>query len=165
MSRRLIGRTIPSQGACIMVETDDLMRGVARSCNRPGLPKFMEEMSRIYEMHVYTMGTRNYAEAIVKAVDPDGKYFGGRIVSRDENGSEFYQTVSQVVYSTVHLALDSPVPDQQASTPRICNVYSPPTRAWWLSSMIDQTFGAMYQTWSKSYHVSLFPKRDKLHPL
>lgn len=45
-------------------------------------------MSELYEMHVYTMGTRNYADAIVKAVDPEGKYFAGRILSRDENGSE-----------------------------------------------------------------------------
>ena len=48
----------------------------------------MEEMSRLYEMHVYTMGTRSYADAIVKAVDPDGRFFGGRILSRDESGSE-----------------------------------------------------------------------------
>jgi RNA polymerase II subunit A-like phosphatase len=45
-------------------------------------------MSALYEMHVYTMGTRSYADAIVKAVDPEGKYFGGRILSRDESGSE-----------------------------------------------------------------------------
>jgi RNA polymerase II subunit A-like phosphatase len=52
--------------------------------------RFMEDMSRIYEMHVYTMGTRTYANAIVKAVDPEGIYFGGRILSRDESGSESF---------------------------------------------------------------------------
>jgi hypothetical protein len=41
-----------------------------------------------YEMHVYTMGTRAYAEEVCKAIDPDGKFFGGRILSRDESGSE-----------------------------------------------------------------------------
>lgn len=40
-------------------------------------------------MHVYTMGTRSYADAICRAVDPDGKIFGGRILSRDESGSEY----------------------------------------------------------------------------
>jgi RNA polymerase II subunit A-like phosphatase len=41
-----------------------------------------------YEMHVYTMGTRAYAEEVCKAIDPDGKIFCGRVLSRDESGSE-----------------------------------------------------------------------------
>jgi RNA polymerase II subunit A-like phosphatase len=45
-------------------------------------------MSKIYEMHVYTMGTRSYANAICKIIDPEAKIFGGRILSRDESGSE-----------------------------------------------------------------------------
>lgn len=57
---------------------------------RPGLQKFLDEMSQLYEMHVYTMGTRTYADAIVKVIDPDGKIFGGRILSRDESGSKFF---------------------------------------------------------------------------
>jgi RNA polymerase II subunit A-like phosphatase len=44
-------------------------------------------MSQLYEMHVYTMGTRSYADAICKVIDPDGKIFGHRILSRDESGS------------------------------------------------------------------------------
>jgi RNA polymerase II subunit A C-terminal domain phosphatase len=40
-------------------------------------------------MHVYTMGTRAYAEEVCKAIDPDGKFFGGRILSRDESGSRY----------------------------------------------------------------------------
>jgi hypothetical protein len=39
-------------------------------------------------MHVYTMGTRAYAEEVCAAIDPDGKAFGGRVLSRDESGSE-----------------------------------------------------------------------------
>ncbi|ODN82478.1 RNA polymerase II subunit A domain phosphatase [Cryptococcus wingfieldii CBS 7118] len=54
---------------------------------RPGLQKFLDEMSELYEMHVYTMGTRTYADAICQVIDPDGKIFGGRILSRDESGS------------------------------------------------------------------------------
>ncbi|ORY28173.1 hypothetical protein BCR39DRAFT_535875 [Naematelia encephala] len=54
---------------------------------RPGLGAFMKAMSALYEMHVYTMGTRTYADAIVNIVDPDGTFFGGRILSRDESGS------------------------------------------------------------------------------
>ncbi|GMK53590.1 hypothetical protein CspeluHIS016_0101760 [Cutaneotrichosporon spelunceum] len=54
---------------------------------RPGLTEFLADMSKMYEMHVYTMGTRTYADAICKIIDPDGKIFGGRILSRDESGS------------------------------------------------------------------------------
>ena len=39
-------------------------------------------------MHVYTMGTRAYAIEVCKVIDPDGGLFGGRILSRDESGSE-----------------------------------------------------------------------------
>ncbi|KAJ8514480.1 hypothetical protein ONZ45_g7970 [Pleurotus djamor] len=54
---------------------------------RPGWKRFLEETSATYEMHVYTMGTRAYAEEVCAAIDPDRKYFGGRILSRDESGS------------------------------------------------------------------------------
>ncbi|BEJ13915.1 hypothetical protein CspHIS471_0310890 [Cutaneotrichosporon sp. HIS471] len=54
---------------------------------RPGLPEFLADLSKLYEMHVYTMGTRTYADAICHIIDPDGKIFGGRILSRDESGS------------------------------------------------------------------------------
>ncbi|KWU47543.1 hypothetical protein RHOSPDRAFT_14030 [Rhodotorula sp. JG-1b] len=54
---------------------------------RPGLPDFLKRIAEIYEMHVYTMGTRAYAIEVCKVIDPDGGLFGGRILSRDESGS------------------------------------------------------------------------------
>lgn len=71
---------------------DDGPRGVASRCNyyikmRPGLMEFLAKVAEIYELHVYTMGTRAYALNIAKIVDPDKKLFGDRIISRDENGS------------------------------------------------------------------------------
>ncbi|KAI9460489.1 hypothetical protein BJY52DRAFT_1118068 [Lactarius psammicola] len=54
---------------------------------RPGWQDFLSSVATKYEMHVYTMGTRAYAEEVCKAIDPDGKFFGGRILSRDESGS------------------------------------------------------------------------------
>ncbi|CED82134.1 TFIIF-interacting CTD phosphatases, including NLI-interacting factor [Phaffia rhodozyma] len=54
---------------------------------RPGLKEFLRSLSELYEMHVYTMGTRSYAEAVCRVIDPGGKIFGGRILSRDESGS------------------------------------------------------------------------------
>lgn len=54
---------------------------------RPGLPEFLSTLSEIYEMHIYTMGTRAYAENVAKIIDPQRKIFGDRILSRDESGS------------------------------------------------------------------------------
>ena len=54
---------------------------------RPGLKEFLNKISELYELHVYTMGTRAYALNIAKIVDPDKKLFGDRIISRDENGN------------------------------------------------------------------------------
>ncbi|KAG0273234.1 Carboxy-terminal domain (CTD) phosphatase [Linnemannia exigua] len=52
---------------------------------RPHLERFLQKISALYELHIYTMGTRNYASAVAKAIDPDGKFFSQRILSRDEN--------------------------------------------------------------------------------
>lgn len=53
---------------------------------RPGLEQFLARVSELYELHIYTMATRNYALAIAKIIDPLAKYFGDRILSRDESG-------------------------------------------------------------------------------
>ncbi|KAK9372824.1 uncharacterized protein V1513DRAFT_451009 [Lipomyces chichibuensis] len=54
---------------------------------RPGLPEFLERISQLYELHIYTMATKSYATEISKIIDPDGKYFGDRILTRDESGN------------------------------------------------------------------------------
>ncbi|KAL2014218.1 hypothetical protein VTN00DRAFT_1743 [Thermoascus crustaceus] len=54
---------------------------------RPGLEEFLQNVSKLYELHIYTMGTRAYAQNIANIVDPDRKIFGDRILSRDESGS------------------------------------------------------------------------------
>lgn len=71
---------------------DDGPRGLASGCTyyiklRPGLAEFLDDVSRMYELHVYTMGTRAYALNIARIVDPDRRLFGNRVISRDENGS------------------------------------------------------------------------------
>ncbi|KAM0324648.1 hypothetical protein ACHAQA_008039 [Verticillium albo-atrum] len=71
---------------------DEGPRGVTQGCwyyikMRPGLREFLEKVAELYELHVYTMGTRAYALNIAKIVDPQQKLFGNRVISRDENGS------------------------------------------------------------------------------
>lgn len=53
---------------------------------RPGLKEFLAEVSKRYEMHVYTMASRDYAENVMSLIDPDRAIFGNRVLSRDENG-------------------------------------------------------------------------------
>ena len=57
---------------------------------RPGWKEFLRNTATKYEMHVYTMGTRAYAEEVCAAIDPDGSIFRGRLLSRDESGSKFW---------------------------------------------------------------------------
>ena len=54
---------------------------------RPNLESFLEKISKIYELHIYTMGTRQYAKNIADIIDPHHRVFGDRILSRDESGS------------------------------------------------------------------------------
>ena len=73
-------------------QLNDGPRGLASECwyyikMRPRLKQFLAKVSEMFELHVYTMGTRAYAINIAKIVDPDKKLFGDRIISRDENGS------------------------------------------------------------------------------
>jgi RNA polymerase II subunit A-like phosphatase len=84
----------PNHDAVKDVQSFELPEDIAanRSCSyyikmRPGLQEFLHRMAQIYELHIYTMGTRSYAESVAKIVDPDRKYFGDRILSRDESGS------------------------------------------------------------------------------
>lgn len=80
---------------------DDGPKGLASGCwyyikMRPGLKDFLDHIAQLYEMHVYTMGTRAYAQNIAKIVDPDQRLFGDRIISRDENGSLTAKTLSRL---------------------------------------------------------------------
>lgn len=63
---------------------------------RPGLEDFLARVSKKYELHIYTMATRNYASAIASIIDPTGEYFGDRILSRDESGSLTHKNLKRL---------------------------------------------------------------------
>ncbi|KNE61952.1 FCP1-like phosphatase, phosphatase domain-containing protein [Allomyces macrogynus ATCC 38327] len=54
---------------------------------RPHLHEFLAGLSSLFEMHIYTMGSRPYANKVAAIIDPDKRYFSERILSRDESGS------------------------------------------------------------------------------
>ncbi|PWW72119.1 hypothetical protein C7212DRAFT_287217 [Tuber magnatum] len=63
---------------------------------RPGLKEFLEHISQLYELHIYTMGTRAYAMSVKRIVDPDGRIFGERVLSRDESGSMTQKSLHRI---------------------------------------------------------------------
>lgn len=63
---------------------------------RPGVPQILKQLSEKYQLHVYTMGTRSYANCVCKLIDPDASIFGNRILSRDENGSLVRKSLSRL---------------------------------------------------------------------
>ncbi|GBL48227.1 hypothetical_protein [Candidozyma auris] len=63
---------------------------------RPGLKEFLAHVAERYELHIYTMATRNYALAIASIIDPEGIYFGDRILSRDESGSLTHKNLTRL---------------------------------------------------------------------
>nr|CAD7412706.1 unnamed protein product [Timema poppensis] len=61
---------------------------------RPGTHKFLKEISYLYELHICTFGSRNYAHMIAMFLDHDGQYFSHRILSRDECFSPHSKTAN-----------------------------------------------------------------------
>lgn len=52
---------------------------------RPHIEHFLESCRPLFQMTIYTHGTRAYAEATARLLDPQGIYFGKRIVSRTDH--------------------------------------------------------------------------------
>lgn len=63
---------------------------------RPGLHNFLDLVSKYYELHIYTMGTRNYAAEISRIIDPNGSIFKERVLSRDESGSMTQKNIKRL---------------------------------------------------------------------
>lgn len=63
---------------------------------RPHLCTFLEAASKLFEMHVYTMGTREYAKIICGHIDSEGRYFGSRVVTRSENFNELRKSIGRI---------------------------------------------------------------------
>ncbi|KAL0722266.1 hypothetical protein Bca4012_036865 [Brassica carinata] len=53
---------------------------------RPGIWNFLEKASKLYELHLYTMGNKLYATEMAKLLDPEGVLFNGRVISKGDDG-------------------------------------------------------------------------------
>ncbi|XP_022991986.1 RNA polymerase II C-terminal domain phosphatase-like 3 [Cucurbita maxima] len=52
---------------------------------RPGVWNFLEKASELFELHLYTMGNKQYATEMAKVLDPKGSLFAGRVISRGDD--------------------------------------------------------------------------------
>ncbi|KAI7844187.1 hypothetical protein COHA_002322 [Chlorella ohadii] len=52
---------------------------------RPGVRQFLEAARERFELHVYTMGDRDYAAEMAKLLDPEGRLFHGRVISAGDS--------------------------------------------------------------------------------
>ncbi|KAL2163770.1 hypothetical protein VTH06DRAFT_5829 [Thermothelomyces fergusii] len=91
-------------------QLDDGPTDLARRCwyyikMRPGLQDFLRRIAEMYELHVYTMGTRAYAQNVARVVDPDKKLFGNRVISRDENGNIFAKSLHRLFPVSTHMVV------------------------------------------------------------
>lgn len=46
--------------------------------------EFLRSMAERFELHVYTMGSREYASHVVQILDPEGTLFCGHVFTRDD---------------------------------------------------------------------------------
>jgi CTD small phosphatase-like protein 2 len=46
--------------------------------HRPGLYPFLDATCQLYELVVFTAGTKEYADSVLNSIDPEGKYFSRR---------------------------------------------------------------------------------------
>uniref|UniRef100_A0A7N0TMQ7 protein-serine/threonine phosphatase n=2 Tax=Kalanchoe fedtschenkoi TaxID=63787 RepID=A0A7N0TMQ7_KALFE len=53
---------------------------------RPGIWNFLEKASKLFELHLYTMGNKLYASEMAKVLDPKGVLFAGRVISKGDDG-------------------------------------------------------------------------------
>lgn len=56
---------------------------------RPGIWTFLEKASKLFELHLYTMGNKLYATEMAKVLDPSGVLFSGRVISKGDDEDPF----------------------------------------------------------------------------
>jgi len=63
---------------------------------RDMLDWFLKKASEHFEVHIYTMGNKEYGNTVASILDRDRKIFGTRIVTRDDNLGCFEKDLSRI---------------------------------------------------------------------
>ena len=53
---------------------------------RPGIVDFLKSAQKMFDLHVFTMGDKDYAAGMAALLDPTGRLFGGRVASSSDAG-------------------------------------------------------------------------------
>ncbi|KAF4675881.1 RNA polymerase II [Perkinsus chesapeaki] len=74
---------------------------------RPGFYTFLEDILPLYELYLYTHGTREYAVRLLKALDPTCRYFGSppRLIARPTQSALTCKMLSKIFPSNHRLAV------------------------------------------------------------
>lgn len=52
---------------------------------RPSVKEFLVASSKLFELYIYTMGSRDYAMQMASILDPSGAYFRNRIIGQEDS--------------------------------------------------------------------------------
>jgi len=78
---------------------------------RPHLQDFLEFANKFFEMTLYTMGTQAHALKSLKAIDPDGKYFATRVISRESLESKYEKRLDYLMTDPKIVLIMDDTPD------------------------------------------------------
>ncbi|KAK1348908.1 CTD phosphatase Fcp1 [Hamiltosporidium tvaerminnensis] len=84
---------------------------------RPNLDLFLSSLSKIYILHIYTLGTREYANKILELIDPSSFLFSNRVMTRSESYST-YKDIQKIFTSN---KLHTVIIDDRADVWNYCN--------------------------------------------
>ena len=72
---------------------------------RPGAKEFIATISQMFEIHVYTASEREYADQIIALLDPENRYFQGRVLTRTESPHHKQKYIQRLFPFSVELVL------------------------------------------------------------
>ena len=52
--------------------------------DRPGVKEFLKALSSIYDIRVFTLGIRSYAQKVLSILDPEEAFINHNVVTRDD---------------------------------------------------------------------------------
>uniref|UniRef100_A0A2P2Q4E2 protein-serine/threonine phosphatase n=1 Tax=Rhizophora mucronata TaxID=61149 RepID=A0A2P2Q4E2_RHIMU len=64
---------------------------------RPYVRSFLEQASTMFQMFIYTQARRIYAMGMVKLLDPGNKYFGSRVIEREDGTESKHKSLDAVL--------------------------------------------------------------------
>ncbi|KAF0990488.1 hypothetical protein HZS_1500 [Henneguya salminicola] len=74
---------------------------------RPHSVNFLDKLSQFFELHVFTLGTRDYAHQVVRMLDPENKLINDRIRSRCDSTSSISkeQEIARIFPTGEHMVI------------------------------------------------------------